>query len=177
MHASQPSPSRCSSGRCHVAFAGDRAWVCRMRREKKIRKLALMKTRSTVSPHPQPPSAMNLERRERRRIKVNSNHSSSATLKALKCKCACVSFSLWFPLSSPALLFFFYERMGKAFKHYRLTHCWLVWWALFEEQSLKQALRGLFACCLIFLKPGIKLPGILFLVLMRLIYKSRHWNI
>lgn len=95
---------------------------------KKIRKLALMKTRSTVSLAPSPPPfspsfAMNLERRERRRIKVNSNQLSAAPDdRALKCKCACVSFSL-----SPRL---FYERRGKALKLCSLTSCWLVCWAL-----------------------------------------------
>lgn len=93
---------------------------------KKIRKLALMKTRSTVSfpvslslflshPHPTHPPlfAMNLERRERRRIKFNSNQLSAEPYdRALKCKCACVSFSLSYSPSSPALLFIFLWTKG-----------------------------------------------------------------
>lgn len=108
---------------------------------KKIRKLALMKTRSTVSPSRSlflslsppplsPSSAMNLERRERRRIKLNSNQLSAAPDdRALKCKCACVSFSLSYslsPLPLSATFFFFYERRGKALKLCSLTVCWLV---------------------------------------------------
>lgn len=93
---------------------------------KKIRKLALMKTRSTISfssSSRTPSSAMNLERRERRRIKLNSNQLSTAALKALKCKCACVSFSLSDSLSLLPLSTFFYEQMGKALKHWSLTIC------------------------------------------------------
>lgn len=91
---------------------------------KKIRKLALMKTRSTarsltlslslslsLPPLFTPSSAMNLERRERRRIKVNSNQLCAAPDdRTLKCKCACVSFfTLLFSLSlSPALSAFFF---------------------------------------------------------------------
>lgn len=95
---------------------------------KKIRKLALMKTRSTVSPSRSlflslsppplsPSSAMNLERRERRRIKLNSNQLSAAPDdRALKCKCACVSFSLSYslsPLPLSATFFFFMNGGGK----------------------------------------------------------------
>lgn len=114
---------------------------------KKIRKLALMKTRSTVSfpvslslflshPHPTHPPlfAMNLERRERRRIKFNSNQlSAEPDDRALKCKCACVSFSLSYSASSPALLFIFYERRGEACS---LTFCLLVWQVLLPLNDL-----------------------------------------
>ncbi|KAM7380816.1 hypothetical protein PAMP_004089 [Pampus punctatissimus] len=69
-----------------AAFRGSSQSLQKAQR-KKIRKLALMKTRSTVSlflslslsPPPFTPSfAVNLERRERRRIKLNSNQLSAA---------------------------------------------------------------------------------------------------
>lgn len=136
---------------------------------KKIRKLPLMKTRSTLSIPSSSPlspsSAVNLERRERRRIKLNSNHSSSAALKALKCKCACVSFSLWFPLPSPAFLFLWTD--GESLQALQVNHFW-------SGLTLKRVWKGLswlrFAgggCFVTFNipKPGLLLPLIVFLLM------------
>lgn len=107
VRALQPAPFHSSAGLRHVAFAGDQVWASRKHTEKKIRKLVLMKTRSTDSLSlffslslflplaPVPLFTMNLERRERRRIKVNSEQlSAAADDRALKCKRACVCFSL-----------------------------------------------------------------------------------
>lgn len=77
-----------SHSQCHVAFAGDQAWD-EERRRKKIRKLALMKTRSPGI------LAMNLE--TERRIEVNSNQlSAMPDDKALKCFSPFFSFFLDF---------------------------------------------------------------------------------
>lgn len=80
---------------CHVAFTGDQAWD-EERGRKKIRKLALMKTRS------QGILAMNLEKE--RRIEVNSNQlAAMPDDKALKC----------FPPSFPFRSFLTFSYRGE----------------------------------------------------------------
>lgn len=122
--------SRSSAGLCHVAFAGDQPWKHRGGREekKKIRKLALMKTRSSVSPsvnQPSPPSPHSLPWtwKEERGGELNLIQTSSPPRQMTALWSGSVRVWAFHPLrlsSSSSLLLFLWTEQGNL-KLRRLT--------------------------------------------------------